>query len=655
MLLRWKVPKTIQWVVKLFFIFLAIFSLFRIATFFAFAPEDVSFWSALPCFGLGVLFDIRWICIILSPVLILSFIPRLTPFRSERNKKWWTTYLAIITFLIFIFFGADFGSFSYDSTRLNAIALNFVDDAKISMQMIWQTYPVFWIAVGIAVAIWFFKWLFHQTHTKVEVVNSVDEINYMRNWYAAALLLMILGVYGSITAKPLKWNDAFMFKDNFRSYLALNPLQNFFTTLRFRKPYHDVEKALKYYPVVKNYLQLPPKAKGYVRQVEPGADGLESKPNIVLVVCESFSMYKSTMSGNPLNTTPYFNSLCEKGIFFNKCFSPSFGTARGLFALLTGIPDVQVAKFSTQNEEALKQRIIINDFKGYDKHYFLGGSSEFNNFRGLLGNIDGLKIHEENSFTSPKVNVWGISDKNLFLESNKILSQQTKPFFAIIQTAFNHRPYTIPEEDTDFVKDEVPEDTLVKYGFLSADEYHAFKYTDYSFKKFIEAAQQEKYFDNTIFVFIGDHGVAGNATAMYPQPWTGQRLTAEHVPLLLYAPKLLVPKTIHYPVSQIDVLPTIAGLANIHYQNSTLGRDVLKPDLHRSAFIIHHDEGKIGLVTDDFYFIKNFRFEQELMYAINTKALFSSSSYRDSVRIKSSEITSAIYETAKWMLINNKK
>jgi phosphoglycerol transferase MdoB-like AlkP superfamily enzyme len=655
MLMKWKVPKTIQWVVKLFVIFLAIFSLFRVATFFAFAPDDVSFFAALPCFGLGVLFDIRWICIILSPILLLSFIPHLTPFRSDRNKKWWTTYLAIITFLIFIFFGADFGSFSYDSTRLNAIALNFVDDAKISMQMIWQTYPVFWIALGIAVAIWFFRWLFHQTHTKVEVVNSVDEINYMRNWYGAALLLMILGIYGSITAKPLKWNDAFMFKDNFRSYLALNPLQNFFTTLRFRKPYHDLEKALEYYPVMKDYLKIAPKAKGYVRQIEPGVDALESKPNIVLVVCESFSMYKSTMSGNPLNTTPYFDELTKKGIFFNRCFSPSFGTARGLFALLTGTPDVQVAKFSTQNQEALKQRTIINDFKGYDKHYFLGGSSEFNNFKGLLGNIKGLTIYEENSFNSPKVNVWGISDKNLFLESDKILRQQTKPFFAIIQTANNHRPYTIPEEDTDFIKDQIPQDTLVKYGFLSADEYYAFKYMDYSIKHFMETARQSPYFDNTIFVFVGDHGVAGNATSMYPQAWTEQRLTAEHIPLLLYAPKLLVPKTVTYPVSQLDVLPTIAGLTNIHYQNTTIGRDVLKQGLHRSAFIIHHDEGKIGLVTDDYYFIKNFRFEQELMYPISPRFDSYNSLQLDSMRKKSSAITSAIYETAKWMLVNNKE
>ena len=34
----------------------------------------------------------------------------------------------------------------------------------------------------------------------------------------------------------------------------------------------------------------------------------------------------------------------------------------------------------------------------------------------------------------------------------------------------------------------------------------------------IDAAKKEKYFDNTIFVFVGDHGVSGNALKIYPKP-----------------------------------------------------------------------------------------------------------------------------------------
>jgi len=132
------------------------------------------------------------------------------------------------------------------------------------------------------------------------------------------------------------------------------------------------------------------------------------------------------MSGNPLNSTPYFDSLSKQGVFFERCFSPSFGTARGVFSILTGIPDVQLSKFATRNEATVKQRTIINDFAGYDKFYFIGGRSQFNNFTGLVNNINGVKIYEEGSYKAPKINVWGISDKNLFLEANEVMARQHK-------------------------------------------------------------------------------------------------------------------------------------------------------------------------------------------------------------------------------------
>jgi len=84
----------------------------------------------------------------------------------------------------------------------------------------------------------------------------------------------------------------------------------------------------------------------------------------------------------------------------------------------------------------------------------------------LTNNISDLKIYEQGSYKVNEINVWGISDKDLFLEANKTLSKNKKPFFAIIQTADNHRPYTIPAEDLKvFVKKTVLKDSLLKFGF----------------------------------------------------------------------------------------------------------------------------------------------------------------------------------------------
>jgi phosphoglycerol transferase MdoB-like AlkP superfamily enzyme len=325
------------------------------------------------------------------------------------------------------------------------------------------------------------------------------------------------------------------------------------------------------------------------------------------------------MWGNPLNTTPFFDSLCRNGIFFDHCFTPSYGTARGVWAVITGTPDVEPNnKTASRNPNFVDQHTIINDFKNYGKFYFIGGSSSWANIRGVLkNNIEGLQLYEKEDFEASGIDVWGISDKNLFLESNKVLARQEKPFFAVIQTADNHRPYTIPEEDRqEFVKISTSNDSLKQYGFENADEMNAFRYTDFSFRKFMEAARKEKYFDNTIFVFIGDHGIAGDAGKMFPRSWTEQRLTTVHVPMLFYAPAMIKPQRIHNICSQVDILPTVAGLSNIAYSNTTLGRDLLDSAGNHFAFFYDPDNQMAGVIKGDYFFRKQLGTDKEEMVSI---------------------------------------
>lgn len=657
MLVKYKIPKTILWVINLLVIFLLIFTVFRLATYFAFKPKNLSFGNLIPSFLMGIRYDLRWIAFILLPIVLISMVSRLSPFYSSRNKKWWTWYLAVVTFIVFFFFAADFGSFSYNQTRLDAGAMNFVEDPGISLKMMFQTYPMVWMILGLVVGMLFFRWMYHRSHW--QVINRTDglRIPYRRKYFILSAVLLAIVAYGSFTWPPLGRNDSFKFKNSFKSYLAINPLQNFFATLRLRKPDFNEQKAREAFPIMAEWMQLPDaNTFSYRREIAPRSGALESRPNIVLVQCESFSMYKSSMSGNPLNTTPYFDSISKKGIFFDKCFTPHFSTARGLFAILTGIPDAQLFKFSSRNPQAITQHTIIDNFEGYSKHYFLGGSPEFNNFEGLLKNIDGLQMHTEENFTSPKINVWGISDKDLFLEANKVMRTEQKPFFAFIQTSGNHRPYMVPQTDTtDFKIVFASEEQLKKYGFESQEEFNAFRYSDYCFKKFLEAAEKESYFHNTIFIFIGDHGVAGNAEAVYPQVWTEQRLTDEHVPLLFYAPQLITPQRRGEVVSQIDILPTIAGLMHLPYVNTTLGRDLLDPAKKNNYAFITNTAGGIGMVTDDFYFTRNINFPDEQLSPMHNGAMFYTKQQKDSIRKKLSGFTNAFFETAKYLIMHNKK
>ena len=621
-----------------------------------FCPQGITIQDVGPSFLMGIRYDLRWIAVILSPIVVLSIFSNCSPFYSESNKKRWSWYLAVITFVVFFFFAASFGSFSYNQTPLDAGAMNFAEDFTISITMIWQTYPLLWMLAGLGVAVLIFKWMFHKSHWQVVTSTDGKGIRHERKYFVYTTLLFAFLIYGSTTAHPLTRADSFKFKHSFQSYLAINPLQNFIATLKLRAPNYNETKARAVYPVLAKWMNFPNENDfNFKREIGPRSTSFESRPNIVLVQCESFSMYKSTMGGNPLNATPGFDSLCKQGVFFDHCFSPHFSTARGLFAIISGIPDVQFFKFSSRNPKALDQFTIINELDDYQKHYFLGGNAEFNNFEGVLKNIDRLNMHTGQDFKVPPVNVWGISDKDLFAYANDIFKKSTAPFFAYIQTSGNHRPYqkTIPASEKGFQKKSIPIDTLKKYGFESEDEFNSFRYSDYCIKQFIESAKKENYFSNTIFVFVGDHGLAGDATAVYPAVWTEQRLTDQHVPLLFYAPDMLTPDKKEETVSQIDVLPTIAGLLHRPYENRTLGRDLLDPKKKNDFAFITNTADAIGVVTNDFYFVKNVNSGEEQVYSLKGNSIPAAKLSAEKEQLSS--LTNALFETAKYLLLNNKK
>ena len=113
----------------------------------------------------------------------------------------------------------------------------------------------------------------------------------------------------------------------------------------------------------------------------------------------------------------------------------------------------------------------------------VGGNAGWANLEAVLTrSIDGLELYEEGDWQSPNVDVWGISDLNLFKESHRILDAipQDQPFFAFIQTAGNHRPFPLPENNDDFETRSPPEQALTANCFLNPAQSNAARILDYS-------------------------------------------------------------------------------------------------------------------------------------------------------------------------------
>ena len=659
MLFLQRIPKLLRWIFSVVLILLLVMSISRFVIFWSFNPPGKAFSGS--AFIMGLRYDARVVCIIGLAMMLLCAIPFLNPFKNYTAKKFWNILLPLIFIIMVFVMAIDYYHFDYLHQRLNATVLNYLQDAGISFNMMWQSYPLLKISIAVLLFLVLARFGFGKLLAHYQQQDSFYK-RKGRLLYVISFFIFGVFIFGKIGQFPLRWSDAYTLSDDFKANLALNPFQSFISTLSFRNSSYDIKKVKAGYPMLASYLGVsnPDSTQLNFERSYTSHYPFKTNPNIVLVICESFSAYKSSMYNNPLNTTPYFNELCKNGIFFDRCFTPAYGTARGVWATITGIPDVESPKTASRNPNAVDQNTIINDFKGYDNFYFLGGSATWANIRGVLtNNINNLKLYEQDDYTAKKIDVWGISDKNLFLEANKVLKQQSKPFFAIIQTADNHRPYTIPAEDkAEFKSVSFSTDSLKRFGFESNEEMNAFRYTDFGFQKFMEAAQKESYFKNTIFVFVGDHGIRYNGTLEYfPKSWTEQGLTCEHVPLLFYAPGFLKPKKVNDVCSQVDILPTIASLAKIPYRNNAMGRNLFDTLINKEkfAFIIDHDVKTIGLVSSKYYYLKNLKTGVANFVSITGNEPVDVNAETDSIKNYMQRLTDAYYETAKYLLLNNKK
>ena len=631
---------------------------------FASGSEPLDTPTLLKALYIGAKFDLRFAILIALPVTVASWIPGINPARSMLGRWIWLVYLTAAALATVFAFVVDMGHYAYLQSRVNATLLQFLETPAISAQMAWESYPVIWMTLAMVAFAASYGWLVSWLMRRVLPGRPVKSMWWRKSAVSLGFaVLLLLGLYGKASYYPLRWSDAFFTAHPLANALALNPVLYFADTLKNAEAAFDEDEVRKYYNEVAAYLGVdkPDSASlNFTRRATPRAKAAGT-PNVVVVFLESFSAYKVGALGNPLDSTPNFDALAREGWLFKNFFVPSTGTARSIFTALFGIPDVEPNKTSTRNPLVVDQHTIINSLQGYEKLYFIGGSANWGNLRGVLSyNISGLRIYEEGDYKAPRIDVWGISDLKLFEEANeKLRSKKDKPFFAIIQSAGNHRPYTIPEDSGGYQWLEPETDDLKPLGFMSVKELNSFRFLDHSLGKFMELARREDYFKNTVFFIFGDHGVPGYAKHL-PSGMGKHQLTQHQVPFLIYGPGVLPgSREITAIASELDVMPTIASVLGRPYLNTTLGRDLLDPALsaRRYAFILipYVNPPPIGILDDEFFFLIDSARRPKLYRYLSDDPTSNVIEEFPERRREMENLTRGIYQTARYMLYNNRR
>ncbi|NAN51715.1 sulfatase [Pseudomonas protegens] len=548
--------------------------------------------AILQTLGIGLRFDLRLTLLILLPLALLAWLPRWNLLRLPTLRWLARVYLLLVLGGVGLLYIIDFGHYAYLGVRINATVLRYLDDAQISRQMLWESYPVLWIVLawGGALSLWCYALL------RLERLTLDRPAQPLGRWSLASvsalgIAAVFLGLLGRVenlnleNPVPLRWSDAYFSGNSQIAALGLNPVLFFYDTLKAGQAQYDEAQVRQHYPALTRYLgvdQPDPQRLNFTRQqgVQPYRIDRPRPPNVIFVMLESLGTSAVGAYGNPLNPTPNLDRLARQSWFFKHFYVPVTGTAKTVWASITGVPDVTRQETATRQPLITRQHSLINAFSDYHKLYLIGGNAGWANINGLIRqSIDNVHLYDESHWQSPQVDVWGISDLDLFKESDRLLRAipQDQPFFAYLQTSGNHRPFTIPKDNDGFQAQDLPLEQVQAAGSRSLEQYNAVRLLDFNIGRLMEIAKAGGYYDNTIFVFFGDHNTRISQIPHMAPAFEQLGLESNNVPLLIHAPGMLQPRVIEAAVGLADLLPTVAGMAGMPFTNGAMGRDIQQP------------------------------------------------------------------------------
>lgn len=516
----------------------------------------------------GTAFDTTAILYVNALFILLSLVPIVI-----NTKKGYQTILFWLYFITNgIAYAMNFGDFIYykfSQARLTSTAL---DVAKHESNV----FKVFTVSLGQHpfVLIWFVVlmalWVFLYKRVKLTEQKPLKLIPYFI-WSVVVLcgtiVLVIGGIRGDFkhSTRPINLVDANRFVVNpLHGNVVLNSTFSFFRTLGTNnfKEVHFVDE--KY--ITENVQPY----KIYDRKVA-------NRPNVVIFIVESFGREYSGAFNKDKNIkgyvsyTPFIDSLAGQSLIFPNTFANGRQSIHGMSSVLAGIPSLTDAFTSSPYSNQKIQSIVsvCNDL-GYDTSFYHGAPNGSMGFLGF-GNILGFKHYfgkNEYNHDEDFDGMWAIWDEPFLQYFAKNVGKK-QPFMATVFTASSHHPFKIPEKYNG------------KFKKGTIEMHEPMQYTDYAIKKYFETAKKQPWFNNTIFVFTGDHT---NQVAYGEYEKAMNRFA---VPLILYSPnpeynlKGVNPET----AQQIDIYPTLADLIGYNKPIRSWGRSVVSVKKYPSIVV----------------------------------------------------------------------
>ena len=553
--------------------------------------------SFVEAFGNGLSFDLRVAVYILLPLLLGTLSPRVMA--ARRLLRLWLTVCASIAILLGLI---ELNFYQEFHQRLNGLVFQYLqEDPATVLSMLWNGFPVLQLlaAWGIASLGMFvvFRWLDRLT-------RSAPSARRGSAWYTRVAVFTLLVLVCVVAARgtlrqgpPLRWGDAYTTDSMFANHLGLNASLSLYDAAKTRysshrdnawqatMPAEQAQSVTRDLLLTANDTLVDADLAPVRRDYQPPADGKLPIKNVVVILMESFAGHFVGALGNQDNITPSFDRLADEGLLFTRFFSNGTHTHQGMFASMACFPNLPGFEYLMQTPEGghrfsgLPQLLGGRDFNDV---YVYNGDFAWDNQSGFFGNQGMTRFVGRNDFVDPVVDdpTWGVSDQDMFGRALKELDKMdgSEPFYALLQTLSNHTPYALP--------DPLPVEPVTGHGSLN-EHLTAMRYADWALGQFFEKARKAPWFDQTLFVVVGDHGFGAT------EQLTEMDLYRFNVPLLLIAPGVTERFGSRRDVvgTQVDIVPTVMGRLGDQVRHRCWGRDLLALEANDPGFGIIKPSG----------------------------------------------------------------
>ncbi len=488
--------------------------------------------------------------------------------KSSTGMKWVQVYTAVFIVLFSLISVINFNIFREWGTKLNAKAIGFAFSAPNESLASGASSPIlatllillFLTTTGLFLRRW--------------IIPNRLEFGRDPLWLRSVVTVFLLGanfllIRGGTDVSPINQSMAYYSDDAILNHAAVNTEWNLMYSVIASAKIHN-----------NHYLYLSSKEADavvhdlYKTKKDTTINILNTKrPNVVLIIMESFTADLTKVLGHENGITPKFDSLVHQGVLFSKIYSTGNRTDKGIVGTLAGFPSLAAGNIVNFPPKMIRIPAISQEFKkhGYRTVFFYGGQSEFDNYKAFILGHDYQKLVDKKDFDASEMNSkWGAYDGVVLNRQLKDLSATRQPFFSTQMTLTNHEPFEVPGA----------------YKFGTADNAARFKstafYTDSCINDFLNKAKTKPWYKNTLFVFVADHGhilPKENSEVYMPQRY--------HIPLFFYGDVIKREyrgKIFTNTGSQIDIANTLLTQLGMNAKSFTWSKNLLNPYTKPFAF-----------------------------------------------------------------------